>query len=156
MTQQESSPDFRMEVVPISLATLRPYPKNPRTHSKKQTRQIADSIRRFGFTNPVLVSDDDEIIAGHGRVEAAKLLQMKSVPAVRLSHLNAAQRKAYVIADNKLALNSGWDHADCALPATSLYAPLTSAALSSVAEPTNLSPWPTAERTPPSKLSLFI
>lgn len=110
MTQQESSPDFRIDVVPISLATLRPYPTNPRTHSKKQIRQIADSIRRFGFTNPVLVSDDDEIIAGHGRVEAAKLLQMKSVPTVRLSHLNAAQRKAYVIADNKLALNSGWDH----------------------------------------------
>lgn len=110
MTQQESSPDFRIDVVPISLATLRPYPTNPRTHSKKQIRQIADSIRRFGFTNPVLVSDDDEIIAGHGRVEAAKLLQMKSVPAVRLSHLNAVQRKAYLIADNKLALNSGWDH----------------------------------------------
>jgi ParB-like chromosome segregation protein Spo0J len=110
MTQQESSPDFRVDVVPISFATLRPYPTNPRTHSKKQIRQIADSIRRFGFTNPVLVSDDDEIIAGHGRVEAARLLQMASVPAVRLSHLNAAQRKAYVIADNKLALNSGWDH----------------------------------------------
>jgi DNA modification methylase len=110
MTQQESSHDFRMDVVPISLATLRPYRKNPRTHSKKQIRQIADSIHRFGFTNPVLVSDDDEIIAGHGRVEAAKLLQMTSVPAVRLSHLNAAQRRAYVIADNKLALNAGWDH----------------------------------------------
>jgi ParB-like nuclease domain len=110
MTQQESSPDFRMDVVPVSLAGLRPYPKNPRTHSKKQIRQIADSIRRFGFTNPVLVSDDDEIVAGHGRVEAAKLLQMTSVPAVRLSHLTAAQRRAYVIADNKLALNSGWDH----------------------------------------------
>ena len=110
MTQQESSPDFRMDVVPIGLAKLRPYPKNPRTHSKKQIRQIADSIRRFGFTNPVLVSDDDEIIAGHGRVEAARLLQMATVPAVRLSHLNPTQRKAYVIADNKLALNSGWDH----------------------------------------------
>ena len=110
MTQQESSPDFRMDVVPICLATLQPYPKNPRTHSKKQIRQIADSIRRFGFTNPVLVSDDDEIIAGHGRVAAARLLQMASVPAVRLSHLNAAQRRAYVIADNKLALNAGWDH----------------------------------------------
>ena len=110
MTQQVSSPDFRMDVVPISLATLRPYRKNPRTHSKKQIRQIADSIHRFGFTNPVLVSDDDEIIAGHGRVEAAKLLQMTSVPAVRLSHLNVAQRRAYVIADNKLALNAGLDH----------------------------------------------
>jgi hypothetical protein len=109
MTQHDSSLEFRVDVVPIGLVKLRPYAKNPRTHSKKQIRQIADSIRRFGFTNPVLISDDDEIIAGHGRVEAARL-QMKSVPAVRLSHLNAAQRKAYVIADNKLALNAGWDH----------------------------------------------
>jgi ParB-like chromosome segregation protein Spo0J len=110
MIRQDSSLDFRMEVVPICLAKLQPYPRNPPTHSKKQIRQIADSIHRFGFTNPVLVSDDDEIIAGHGRVEAARLLQMASVPAVRLSHLNPAQRKAYVIADNKLALNAGWDH----------------------------------------------
>jgi DNA modification methylase len=110
MTQHGSSLEFRMDVVPIGLAKLRPYAKNPRTHSKRQIRQIADSIRRFGFTNPVLVSDDGEIIAGHGRVEAARLLQMESVPAVRLSHLNEAQRKAYVIADNKLALNAGWDH----------------------------------------------
>ena len=110
MTQHDPSPDFRMEVVSVGLAKLRPYAKNPRTHSKKQIRQIADSIRTFGFTNPVLVSDDDEIIAGHGRVEAARLLQMASVPAVRLSRLSAAQRRAYVIADNKLALNAGWDH----------------------------------------------
>jgi ParB-like chromosome segregation protein Spo0J len=91
------------------LARLRPYPGNARTHSKKQIRQIADSIERFGFTNPVLISDDGEIIAGHGRVEAAKLLGMKSVPTLRLTHLDAAQRRAYVIADNKLALNAGWD-----------------------------------------------
>jgi ParB-like chromosome segregation protein Spo0J len=110
MIQHDPSLDFRMDVVSIGLAKLRPYAKNPRTHSKKQIRQIADSIRRFGFTNPVLVSDDGVIIAGHGRVEAARLLQMESVPAVRLSHLNEAQRKAYVIADNKLALNAGWDH----------------------------------------------
>jgi len=88
---------------------LRPYPKNARTHSKKQIRQIADSIKRFGFTNPVLISDDNEIIAGHGRVEAAKLIGLKNVPTVRLSHLDAAQRRAYVLADNKLALNAGWD-----------------------------------------------
>ena len=88
---------------------LRPYPGNARTHSKKQIRQIADSIQQFGFTNPVLISDDDEIIAGHGRVEAARLLGMASVPTVRLSHLDATQRRAYVLADNKLALNAGWD-----------------------------------------------
>jgi DNA modification methylase len=88
---------------------LRPYPGNARTHSKKQVRQIADSIRKFGFTNPILIGYDDEIIAGHGRVEAAKLLGMQNVPTVRLSHLDAAQRRAYVLADNKLALNAGWD-----------------------------------------------
>jgi DNA modification methylase len=78
-------------------------------HSKKQIRQIADSIERFGFTNPVLVSDDGEIIAGHGRVMAAKLLGLAEVPTLRLSHLSATERRAYVIADNKLALNAGWD-----------------------------------------------
>ena len=68
-----------------SLGCLRPYRGNARTHSKKQIRQIADSIRRFGFTSPVLISDDDEIIAGHGRVEASRLLGMESVPTLRLS-----------------------------------------------------------------------
>jgi DNA modification methylase len=97
-----------IELIPVS--KLRPYAKNARNHSKKQIRQIADSIRTFGFTNPVLIGDDNEIIAGHGRVDAARLLQMDAVPSVRLSHLNAAQRRAYVIADNKLALNAGWDH----------------------------------------------
>ena len=96
-------------VEPMAVSRLRPYPRNARTHSKKQIRQIADSIQKFGFTNPVLISDDGEIIAGHGRVEAAKLLGMQSVPTLRLSHLDAAQRRAYVIADNKLALNAGWD-----------------------------------------------
>ena len=93
----------------IPLGGLRPYPGNARTHSKKQIRQIADSIKRFGFTNPVLISDEREIIAGHGRVEAAKLLGLESVPAVRLSHLTPAQRRAYVIADNQLALKAGWN-----------------------------------------------
>lgn len=93
----------------LAVAKLRPYRNNARTHSKKQIRQIADSIVKFGFTNPVLISDDDEIIAGHGRVEAAKLLGIESVPALRLSHLDAVQRRAYVLADNKLAQNAGWD-----------------------------------------------
>ena len=91
------------------VADLRPFARNARTHSKKQIRQIADSIQRFGFTNPVLISDDGEIIAGHGRVRAAKELGMVEVPAVKLSHLSEAERRAYVIADNKLALNAGWD-----------------------------------------------
>lgn len=88
---------------------LRPYGRNARTHSRKQIRQIADSIERFGFTNPVLVSDEGEIIAGHGRVEAAKLLGLATVPTLRLSHLSPDERRAYVLADNKLALNAGWD-----------------------------------------------
>ena len=91
------------------IASLRPYAGNARTHSKKQVKQIADSIKRFGFTNPVLISDDSEIIAGHGRVSAAKLLGHETVPTLRLSHLSALERRAYVLADNKLALNAGWD-----------------------------------------------
>lgn len=89
--------------------SLRPYDRNARKHSKKQVRQIADSIERFGFTNPVLISDADEIIAGHGRVAAAKLLGLTTVPTLRLSHLSETERRAYVLADNKLALNAGWD-----------------------------------------------
>lgn len=96
-------------LVERDIATLRPYPRNARKHSKRQIKQIAASIERFGFTNPVLVSDDGEIIAGHGRVEAAKLLGHKTVPTLILSHLSAAERRAYVLADNKLALNAGWD-----------------------------------------------
>ena len=91
------------------IGLLRPYALNARTHSTKQVKQIAASIERFGFTNPVLVSDAGEIIAGHGRVEAAKLLGIKRVPTLALSHLSEAERRAYILADNKLALNAGWD-----------------------------------------------
>nr|WP_295374288.1 ParB/Srx family N-terminal domain-containing protein [uncultured Sphingosinicella sp.] len=91
------------------VSSLRPYAGNARTHSRKQIKQIASSIERFGFTNPVLISDEGEIVSGHGRVEAAKLLGMKAVPTLALSHLTAAERRAYVLADNKLALNAGWD-----------------------------------------------
>ena len=100
---------FRFEVEHLAPASLKPYARNARTHSAKQIRQIADSIEQFGFTNPVLVSDDGQIIAGHGRVQAAKLLGLETVPAVRLSHLSESERRAYVLADNKLALNAGWD-----------------------------------------------
>jgi ParB-like chromosome segregation protein Spo0J len=82
-----------------SPTALRPYARNARLHSKKQIKQIADSIARFGFTNPVLISDDDEIIAGHGRVEAAKLLGLETVPTLKLSHLSEDERRAYVLAD---------------------------------------------------------
>jgi DNA modification methylase len=101
------APTPRIEMLPVS--ALRPYPGNARRHSRKQVGQIADSIRRFGFTNPVLISDGGEIIAGHGRVMAAKELGLDAVPTVRLSHLTAEERRAYVLADNKLALNAGWD-----------------------------------------------
>jgi DNA modification methylase len=96
-------------------AELRPYGKNARTHTKRQIKQIASSIERFGFTNPVLISDAGEIIAGHGRVEAAKLLGRPTVPTIALSHLSEAERKAYVLADNKLALNAGWDRETLAI-----------------------------------------
>ena len=97
------------QVTERSITSLRPYARNARTHSKKQVRQIAASIERFGFTNPVLISGDGEIIAGHGRVEAAKLLGWKAVPTIALAHLSETERRAYVLADNKLALNAGWD-----------------------------------------------
>lgn len=100
-------PTPKIEMLP--LAALRPYANNARQHSRRQVRQIADSISRFGFTNPVLISDDNEIIAGHGRVTAAKQLGIEQVPTLKLSHLSEAERRAYVIADNKLALNAGWD-----------------------------------------------
>jgi DNA modification methylase len=93
----------------MTTSSLQPYARNARRHSKKQIRQIADSIQRFGFTNPVLISDSNEIIAGHGRVSAAKLLGLATVPTLRLSHLTEVERRAYVLADNKLALNAGWD-----------------------------------------------
>src|ERR1043165_1150986 len=100
----------RITVAYVDVGSLRPSGKNARVHSKKQIRQIADSIVRFGFTNPILVSDDQVVLAGHGRLEAAKLLGLPTIPTVRLAHLNEAERRAYILADNKLALNAGWDH----------------------------------------------
>ena len=97
------------QVVERPLSSLRPYPRNARTHSKKQVAQIAASIGRFGFNNPVLISEDGEIVAGHGRVQAARQLGWKTVPTIVLAHLSEAERRAYVLADNKLALNAGWD-----------------------------------------------
>jgi ParB-like chromosome segregation protein Spo0J len=88
---------------------LVPYERNARTHSPEQVAQIAASIAEFGFTNPILVASDDGILAGHGRLAAAKDLGLKEVPVVVLDHLSPDQRRAYVLADNKLALNAGWD-----------------------------------------------
>ncbi|MEO3476017.1 ParB/Srx family N-terminal domain-containing protein, partial [Roseomonas sp. CAU 1739] len=88
---------------------LVPYARNARTHSDEQVAQIAASIREFGFTNPVLTDGANGIIAGHGRVLAARKLGLDEVPVIELAHLTPAQRRAYVLADNKLALNAGWD-----------------------------------------------
>jgi DNA modification methylase len=96
-----------LEVLPLS--QLKPYPRNARLHPKKQVRQVADSIRRFGFTNPVLIDKEDTILAGHCRVAAAKLLEMDCVPCLRIETMSQAEKRAYVLADNKLALNAGWD-----------------------------------------------
>jgi DNA modification methylase len=93
----------------LSVETLIPYAKNARTHSDEQVAQIAGSIKEFGFNNPVLVDKDNSIIAGHGRLMAARKLGMDKVPVVQLEHMTEAQRKAYVLADNRIALNSGWD-----------------------------------------------
>jgi DNA modification methylase len=93
----------------VAIADLKPHPANARTHSKKQIRQIAASIERFGFNGVVVVNGSNVIIAGHGRVEAAKLLGLVTVPCSRVSHLTPEEERAYVLADNKLALNSGWD-----------------------------------------------
>lgn len=90
---------------------LVPYARNSRTHSAAQIAQIADSIREFGFTSPVLIDGTGSIIAGHGRVMAAQQLALKEVPCLRLPHLTDAQKRAYIIADNKIALNAGWDEA---------------------------------------------
>jgi hypothetical protein len=98
-----------MKIEQLPTDTLIPYARNTRTHSEAQVAQIAGSIREFGFTNPVLIDAENGIIAGHGRVLAAGKLGMVSVPCIRLSYLTDTQRRAYIIADNKLALNAGWD-----------------------------------------------
>jgi DNA modification methylase len=104
-----------LAVVYQEIQRLLPYPRNARTHSERQIRQIADSIGAFGFTNPVLVDRSATIVAGHGRVEAARLLGMKKVPTICLESLNEDQIRAYILADNKLAEKAGWDHAILAI-----------------------------------------
>ena len=98
-----------IEIIQRPTVSLRPYDRNARTHSLKQIAQIAASIKAFGFNNPVLIDKDGGIIAGHGRVEAAKSLGLETVPCVRLDHLDDAQKRAYILADNKLAEKAGWD-----------------------------------------------
>jgi ParB-like chromosome segregation protein Spo0J len=100
---------LRLAVEYLPITSLRPWPHNVRTHSNKQIHQIANSMREFGFTNPILIDSDNVIVAGHGRVEAAKLLGFSKVPTIRLEHLTPQQKRAYIITDNRLAENAGWD-----------------------------------------------
>lgn len=99
----------KLQVIYRKTAELIPYINNSRTHSDEQIMQVAASIKEFGFTNPVLIDEGGGIIAGHGRLQAANRLGMDEVPTITLSGLSDNQRKAYIIADNKLALNSGWN-----------------------------------------------
>ena len=99
-----------MEITQRKTADLIPYVNNARTHSEQQVLQIAASIKEFGFNSPVLVDGENGIIAGHGRVMAAKKLGLDEIPTIELKHLTKTQKKAYILADNRLALNSGWDN----------------------------------------------
>ena len=98
---------LRVEYRPLE--ALIPFARNPRAHSDDQVAQIAASIKEFGFTNPILLDGENGVIAGHGRLAAAKVLGLKTVPCIELGHLSEAQKRAYVIADNKLALNGIWN-----------------------------------------------
>jgi ParB-like chromosome segregation protein Spo0J len=104
-----SAAKIDIEIRRWPIERLKPYERNARTHSNAQINQIAASMKEFGWTNPVLVGADDGIIAGHARLMAAQKLGMKEVPVIVLAHLNEAQRRALVIADNQLALNAGSD-----------------------------------------------
>lgn len=99
-----------MEIIKKPIDTLIPYAKNARVHDEAQIAQIAGSIKEFGFNNPVLIDKDNGIIAGHGRVMAARKLGLTEVPTILLDHLNETQRKAYILADNRIAINSTWDN----------------------------------------------
>ena len=93
----------------VKMGCIQPNPRNARTHSLKQIKQIAASITEFGFTNPILIDADNMLIAGHGRLEAAKRLGLDEVPAIRVGHLSEEQKRALMLADNKIAEKAGWD-----------------------------------------------
>jgi ParB-like chromosome segregation protein Spo0J len=99
----------QLEVIYLRATSLKPDPRNPRIHSEKQVPQIAQSIESFGFNVPLLIDDEQKVIAGHGRLLAARKLGWDTVPAIRLSHLTESQRMAFLIADNRLTENSSWD-----------------------------------------------
>ena len=97
------------KIIQRNAGELKPYENNPRQHSESQLDRLVRSIQEFGFTNPILVDADSNVIAGHGRLMAAELMGLATVPTIELKHLTAEQKRAYVIADNQLALNSTWD-----------------------------------------------
>lgn len=107
MTAIPKLPELAVSELPIG--DLKPYRRNARTHSRKQIAQVAGSIQTFGFNVPVLVDEDNTVLAGHARLAAARTLGLERIPCVRLSHMSAAQKKAFILADNKLAANAGWD-----------------------------------------------
>ena len=109
-----------LKIVYRQVADLIPYARNARTHSDEQVTRIASSIKEFGFTNPILIDGDNGIIAGHGRLMAAKKLGMREVPTIELSGMSDAQKRAYILADNKLALNSTWDYETLKIELSSL------------------------------------
>ena len=99
----------KLTLIEIAIADVTPYPRNARTHSNAQIDQIEKSICTFGFSNPILVDENNQLIAGHGRLKAAKNLGLTHVPAIRITHLDEAKKRALRLADNKIALNAGWD-----------------------------------------------
>lgn len=104
-----------LQVKTLLIDTLNPYAANARTHSEKQVQQIAESIGVFGFVNPILIDERDTVISGHGRLEAAKRLGLKTVPTITITHLSEPQKRALRLADNKIAENAGWDQNNLAL-----------------------------------------
>lgn len=106
---------LELKVERVSIGSLRPNPRNARTHPRKQLKKLAESICKFGFNNPVLVDADRMILAGHGRIEAARLVGLTEVPVICLDHLTAAQKRAFLIGDNRIAEAAGWDRQTLAL-----------------------------------------
>src|SRR5215208_2157982 len=104
----------------VALSQIKPNPRNARTHSKKQIRQIANSVLAFGYTSPVLIDESGVLLAGHGRFEAAKLLEWESIPAVVFGGLSEAKKRAFALADNRIAQNAGWDREQLAAELASL------------------------------------
>jgi ParB-like chromosome segregation protein Spo0J len=109
MTEPTKAAGRALAIENRAIATLTLNPRNARKHSKRQIEEITESIKTFGFTNPLLIDDDGMILAGHGRYAAAKLMGLDTVPAIKIDELSEAEKRAYVLADNKLAECAGWD-----------------------------------------------